>query len=71
MIDTIDEEGDVPNLVRPDHVSNYESMVDDDGTYQGNDFQNPVSSILKHGNYVSDDENSDDDGSQEATIHGS
>ncbi len=43
-------------------------MIDDDETCQADDFQIPVPSILKHGNYVSDDEDSDDDGSQEAAI---
>ncbi len=59
---------DAPNLVPPDHVSDDDSKVDDDGSYKGDDFQNPVPSILKHGNYVSDDKVSDDDGSQEAAI---
>ena len=45
MIDTIDEnnELDAPNLVPPDHSSDDESMVDDNGTYQGDDFQIPPS----------------------------
>ncbi len=51
MIDTIDEnnEVDAPTLVPPHHVSADERMVDDDGTYQGDDFHNQVPSILKHG----------------------
>ncbi len=36
-------------------------MIDDDDTWKGDDFQIPVPSILKHGNYVSDDEDLDDE----------
>ena len=59
VIDTIDEDDEVdePNLIPPDD----KSMIEDDDTSQGIDFQIPVLSIPKHGNYVSDDEDSDDD----------
>ena len=70
MIDTIDEnyEVDAPTLVPPHHVFDDESMVDDDGTYQGDDSKVPGPSLLKHGIYVSDDEDSDDDALQESAI---
>ncbi len=56
------------NLIPHYHFSDDESMLDDDDTCQGDDLQIPVPSILKHGNYVSDDEDSDDDALQEAAI---
>ncbi len=42
MLDTIDEnkELNAPNLVPPDHVSEYESMVDDHGTTKAMIFKN-------------------------------
>ncbi len=54
-IDTINEKNalDPPNLIPPDHVSDDKSMIDDDETCHGDDFQIPVPSILEHGNYVS------------------
>ena len=50
MIDTIDKnyEVDAPTLVPPHHVFDDESMIDNDGTYQGDVFQNlfpPFSSM--------------------------
>ncbi len=66
MIDTLDEyyEVDAPTLVPPDHGPDDKSMINVD-TCQGDGLQIPIPSILKHGNYVLDDENSDDNAIQE------
>ncbi len=63
MIDTIDDNYEVgaPNLIHPDHGPDDKIMIDDANTHHNDDFQITVPSILKHGNYVSDDEDSDDD----------
>ncbi len=65
MIDTFDEcyEVDEPNLIPPYHGPDNKSMIDDDVTCQGDDLQIRVSSILKHGHFVSDVEDSDDEDS--------
>ncbi len=59
---------DVPNLIPPDHGPNDKRMIDDDDICQGNYFQIPVLSNLKHGNYISDDEDSDDHALQGSNI---
>ncbi len=74
MIDTFDEyyEVDVTNLNLPDHVpDDDEPIIDDDDTFQCEDFQIPVPSIHKHVNNVSDSKDSNDKDSEDDSLQGS
>ncbi len=55
----------MPNLIPLDHGPDDKSMTEDDNTCKGDDLRIPVPSILKHGNYVPDDEDSNDEDSND------
>ncbi len=59
---------DAPNWILPNHASDDKSMIDDNDTYKDENYQITVPSILKNGNYVSDDKDSDDDALQKSPI---